>query len=149
MIDLILRQDVATLGKAGQLVRVKPGYARNFLLPHGLAFEATAGNKKRMEAETRARDTRNASERAGAEQLAARLAAVTLRFPAKAGEDGRLFGSITSADITEKLVAQGIDIDRRRIELEHPIKQLGFHSVPVKLHHDVHADVKVEVVAGE
>lgn len=149
MIDLILRQDVATLGKAGQLVRVKPGYARNFLLPHGLAFEATAGNKKRMDAETRARDARNASERAGAEQLAARLGAVALRFPAKAGEDGRLFGSITSADIAEKLVAQGIDIDRRRIELEHPIKQLGFHSVPVKLHHDVHVDVKVEVVAGE
>ncbi len=149
MIDLILRQDVATLGKAGQMVRVKPGYARNFLLPQGLAFEATAGNKKRMEAETRAREVRNASERAGAEQLAGRLGSVTLRFPAKAGEDGRLFGSITTADIAEKLMAQGIDIDRRRIELEHPIKQLGFHSVPVKLHHDVHADVKVEVVAGE
>lgn len=147
MMELILREAVPSLGKAGDLVRVKPGYARNFLLPRGLAFEATAGNKKRIEAETKAKAAHIAAERAEAQAFAAKLGELTLTFTAKAGEDGRLFGSITSGDIAEQLAAQGHAIDKRKIDLEHPIKHLGFHSVGVKLHHDVHAEVKVNVTA--
>jgi large subunit ribosomal protein L9 len=147
VIELILRENVPSLGKAGDMVRVKSGYARNFLLPHGLAFEATEGNKKRIEGQTRARNARDAQERAEAEALAAKLGALALSFTAKAGEDGKLFGSITSGDIAEQLLAQGFTIDKRKIELEHPLKQSGFHSVPVRLAHDVHADLKVTVTA--
>ncbi len=149
MIELILREDVPSLGKAGQMVRVKPGYARNFLLPHGLAFEATDGNKKRIEAEGRSREAKATGERTEAQALAGRIEAATLNFTAKAGEDGRLFGSITSGDLAQQLAAQGVTVDKRRIELEHPIKHLGFHSVPIRLHHDVQAEVKVNVVAGD
>jgi large subunit ribosomal protein L9 len=149
MIDLILREDIPSLGKAGQMVRVKPGYARNFLLPRGLAFEATEGNRKRIEAESKARQARANTERDAAQDLATRLAAVTLNFSAKAGEDGRLFGSVTSGDIAHKLEEEGITIDKRKIELEHPLKQLGFHAVPVRLHHDVQAEVRINVAAGE
>lgn len=148
MIELILREDVPSLGRAGQVVRVKPGYARNFLLPRGLAFEATAGNKKRIDAEAKARDARATSERAEAEELARRLGATTLGFTAKAGEDGKLFGSITSSDIAHELAAKGFTIDKRKIELEHPLKHLGFHSVPVRLSHDVQAEIRVNVVAA-
>lgn len=147
MIELILREDVPSLGKAGDLVRVKPGYARNFLLPRHLAFEATEGNKKRIAGEAKARAAREATERGEAEALAARLAALTLAFTAKAGEDGKLFGSVTASDIAEQLEANGFTIDKRKVELEHPLKELGFHTVPVKLHHDVHAEVKVTVAA--
>lgn len=147
MMELILRENVPSLGKAGDLVRVKPGYARNFLLPRGLAFEATEGNKKRIAGEAKARQSRDAAERSQAEALAAQLAGVTLAFTAKAGEDGKLFGSVTAGDIAEQLAAQGHEIDKRKIELEHPIKELGFHTVPVKLPHDVHAEVKVTVAA--
>ncbi len=149
MIELILRQAVPSLGKPGDLVRVKPGYARNFLLPHGLAFEATEGNKKRIAAESKARATREAAERAETEALAGKLGGVTLDFSAKAGEDGKLFGSVTSADIAERLAAAGFEIDKRKIELEHPIKDLGAHVVAIKLPHDVHAEVKVNVSAEE
>ncbi len=148
MIELILREDVPSLGRAGQVVRVKPGYARNFLLPRGLAFEATAGNKKRIDAEAKARDARATSERAEAEELARHLGATTLGFTAKAGEDGKLFGSITSSDIAHELAAKGFTIDKRKIELEHPLKHLGFHSVPVRLSHDVQAEIRVNVVAA-
>jgi large subunit ribosomal protein L9 len=129
------------------MVRVKPGYARNYLLPHGLAYEATEGNKKRIAAETKARTVRLQSERAGAEREAATLAGVQLRLAGKAGEEGKLFGSITAQDIAEELGRQGHQVDRRRIELEHPIKTLGEHSVSVRLHPDVHAEVRVSVVA--
>ena len=145
--EVILRQDVQSLGKAGEMVRVKPGYARNFLLPKGLAFEATEGNKKRIAAESKARDTRLASEKAEASAHADRLGAATVSLKGKAGEEGKLFGSITAQDIADGLKAQGLEVDRRRIELEHPIKTLGFHSVAVRLHPDVHAEVKVNVVA--
>lgn len=148
MIELILREDVPSLGKAGQVVRVRPGYARNFLLPRGLAFEATTGNKKRIDAEAKARDARAASERTEAQELATRLAAAALSFTAKAGEDGRLFGSITSSDIAQELAAKGFTIDKRRIELEHPLKHLGFHSVPVRLSHDVQAELRINVIAA-
>lgn len=147
MIDLILREAVPTLGKAGDLVRVKPGYARNFLLPRGLAFEATEGNKKRIAAEAKARDAKHAADRAEAQAFAAKLNAVTLEMSSKAGDEGKLFGSITSADIADALAAKGLTVDKRKIDLEHHIKLLGFHTVAVKLHHDVHAEVKVNVTA--
>ena len=147
MIEVILREDIKSLGKAGEMVRVKPGYARNFLLPRGLAFEATEGNKKRIAAETRARSVRDQAERTEAERFAATLGAVTLTLTGKAGEEGKLFGSITAQDIADALAAQGQQVDRRRIELEHPIKTLGHHTVGVRLHPEVHAEVRVSVVA--
>ncbi|MEO7475779.1 MAG: 50S ribosomal protein L9 [Gemmatimonadales bacterium] len=147
MIEVILREDVKSLGKAGEMVRVKPGYARNFLLPHGLAFEATEGNKRRIEAQTRARGVRDQAERAEAERFAAKLGGVTLTLTGKAGEEGKLFGSITAQDVADALAAEGHVVDRRRIELEHPIKTLGHHTVAVRLHPDVQAEVRVAVVA--
>jgi large subunit ribosomal protein L9 len=149
MIELILREAVPSLGKPGDLVRVKPGYARNFLLPQGLAFEATEGNKKRIAGEAKARMARDAADRAEAEALKAKLGELSLSFTAKAGEDGKLFGSVTSADIATQLETNGFAIDKRKIELEHPLKELGFHSVSVKLTHDVHAEVKVNVAAED
>lgn len=147
MIEVILREDVKSLGKAGEMVRVKPGYARNFLLPQGLAFEATEGNRKRIAAETRARATRDQAERGDAERFAATLGAVAVTLTGKAGEEGKLFGSITTQDIADALAAQGHQVDRRRIELEHPIKTVGHHTVGVRLHPEVHAEVRVSVVA--
>ena len=147
MMEVILREDIKTLGKAGELVRVKPGYARNYLLPHGLAYEATEGNKKRIAAETKARSVRLQSERAGAEREAATLSGVQLRLAGKAGEEGKLFGSVTSQDIAEALASQGYSFDRRRIELEHPIKTTGNHAVSLRLHPEVHAELRVSVVA--
>ncbi|HUF36165.1 MAG TPA: 50S ribosomal protein L9 [Gemmatimonadales bacterium] len=147
MMEVILREDVKTLGRAGELVRVKPGYARNYLLPQGLAYEATEGNKKRIAAETRARDTRNQAERVEAERRAAALGAVSLTLAGKAGEEGKLFGSITTQDIADALAREGHEVDRRRIELEHPIKTLGHHTVAVRIHPEVHAEVRVSVVA--
>jgi large subunit ribosomal protein L9 len=147
MIEVILREDIKTLGHAGEMVRVKPGYARNYLLPQGLAYEATEGNKKRIAAETRVRTARNQAEQTEAERAAATLREVTLTLSGKAGEEGKLFGSITSQDIADALARQGHAVDRRRIELEHPIKTTGTHTVTVRLHPEVHADVRVSVVA--
>ena len=147
MMEVILRDDIKSLGKAGDLVRVKPGYARNYLLPQGLAYEATEGNKKRIVAETKARNVRLAAEKDAALATAAGLAAVALTFTRKAGEEGKLFGSITSQDIADSLAAQGKTVDKRRIELPHPIKAVGEHTVIVRLHPEVHADVRVTVAA--
>jgi large subunit ribosomal protein L9 len=147
MIEVILREDIQTLGRAGEMVRVKPGYARNYLLPQGLAYEATEGNKKRIAAETRVRAARNQAERSDAERAAATLREVSLTLTGKAGEEGKLFGSITSQDIADALGRQGHQVDRRRIELEHPIKTTGSHAVTVRLHPEVHAELRVTVVA--
>lgn len=147
MIEVILREDIKTLGRAGEMVRVKPGYARNYLLPQGLAYEATEGNKKRIAAETKARVTRDQAERGEAERIAATLAGVTLPLSGKAGEEGKLFGSITSQDIADALNRAGHTVDRRRIELEHPIKTIGDHMVTVRLHPEVHAELRVSVRA--
>lgn len=146
MMDVILREDVKSLGKAGELVRVRPGYARNFLLPKGLAYEATEGNKKRIQGEQKARAGRLAEEKAGAEAEAANLAEATVTIPAKAGEEGKLFGSVTAQDIAAALAAAGRTVDRRRIDLEHPIKVLGWHTVAIRLHPEVAAEVRVQVV---
>jgi large subunit ribosomal protein L9 len=146
MIEVILREDIKTLGKAGQMVRVKPGYARNFLLPQGLAYEATEGNKKRIAAETRARNTRDQAEKVEAERFAATLSSVAVRLSGKAGEEGKLFGSVTPQDIADALVREGHTVDRRRIELEQPIKTIGEHTVTIRLHPEVHAELRVTVV---
>lgn len=146
--EVILREDVKDLGKAGELVKVKVGYARNYLLPRGLAYEATDGNKKRIAAETKARTTRLAAERSGAEALAAELRAKVVTLIGKAGEEGRLFGSITAHDIADGLAKLGHAVDKRKIELEHPIKTLGDHMVPLKLHPEVVAEIRVSVVQG-
>jgi large subunit ribosomal protein L9 len=147
MIEVILREDIKTLGRAGEMVRVKPGYARNYLLPQGLAYEATEGNKKRIAAETRVRTARNQAEKDQSEREAATLRDVTVTLAGKAGEEGKLFGSITSQDIADALARQGHSVDRRRIELEHPIKTTGVHTVTVRLHPEVHAEVRVSVVS--
>jgi large subunit ribosomal protein L9 len=146
MIEVILREDIKTLGRAGEMVRVKPGYARNYLLPKGLAYEATEGNKKRVAAETRVRAARSQAERVEAERVAATLNDVVLTLSGKTGEEGKLFGSITSQDIADALAQQGHSVERRRIELEHPIKTTGTHSVTVRLHPEVHAQLRVSVV---
>src|SRR4051812_6476007 len=147
MIEVILREDITSLGRTGEMVRVKPGYARNYLLPQGLAYEATEGNKKRIAAESRVRDAKNHAERTEAERLAATLAGVSLTLTGKAGDEGKLFGSITSQDIADALSRQGHAIDRRRIELAHPIKTIGEHAVTVRLHPEVNAELRVSIVS--
>jgi len=147
MIEVILREDVKTLGRAGAMVRVKPGYARNYLLPQGLAYEATEGNKKRIAAESKARATRDQAEKTEAQKVATTLNAVTLNLSGKAGEEGKLFGSITSQDVADALARAGHTVDKRRIELEHAIKTLGEHAVTIRLHPEVHAQLRVTVVA--
>ena len=149
MTEVILRDDVKSLGKAGELVRVRPGYARNYLLPQGLAYEATEGNRKRIAAETRARSARLSAEKDGAEALASRLNGVTLSLTGNAGEEGKLFGSITTSDIATALMSQGFEVDRRRIDLDQPIKSLGEHVVPIRVHPEVEAKVRVTVSAAE
>ncbi len=146
MMEVILREDIQTLGRAGQVVRVKPGYARNYLLPRGLAYEATEGNKKRIAAETRARGSKLQAERTEAERIAQTLNGLTVTVSGKAGEEGRLFGSVTAQDIADALARQGHQVDRRRLELDHPIKTLGHHTVAVRLHPEVHAEVRIQVV---
>ena len=146
MIEVILREDIKTLGRAGEMVRVKPGYARNYLLPQGLAYEATEGNRKRVAAEGRVRAARDQAERSEAERLASSLSQVSLKLSGKAGEEGKLFGSITTQDIADALGQQGYQIDRRKIELDHPIKTTGAHTVSIRLHPEVHAQLGVSVV---
>lgn len=145
--EVILREDVKSLGRAGELVKVKDGYARNFLLPQGLAYEASEGNRKRIAAESKAREARRIAERGEAEAFAGRLAGASVVLTRKAGEEGRLFGSITAQDIADALATQGLTVDRRKIELTQPIKTTGAHTVPVRLHADVHAEVRVSVEA--
>ncbi|NNG15071.1 MAG: 50S ribosomal protein L9 [Gemmatimonadales bacterium] len=144
--EVILREDVKSLGRAGDMVRVKPGYARNYLLPHGLAYPATEGNKKRIAAETRALGIRLAAQKGDAERLAEALKDIALTLPGKVGEGERLFGSVTAQDLADALASRGFEIDKRKIELDHPIKTLGDHTVVIKLHPDVPADIRVTVV---
>lgn len=146
MLEVILREDIKTLGKAGEMVRVKPGYARNYLLPQGLAYEATEGNKKRIAAESKARGVKLEAEKKEASALASSLGTLTVTITGKAGEGDRLFGSVTASDIADGLAAQGHKIDKRKIELDHPIKSLGEHTVMLRLHPEVQAEIRVSVV---
>jgi large subunit ribosomal protein L9 len=144
--DVILREDVEKLGAAGDVVTVKDGYARNYLLPRGLAYAATDGNKRRLEAERKSRSRRADAEVAEAGAIAARLEAVSLSFSMKAGEGDKLFGSVTTHDIAERLKAEGFDVDKKTVELPEPIKALGVYKVPIRLHPDVKPEVRVWVV---
>lgn len=144
--DVILREDVEKLGRAGEVVTVKDGYARNFLLPRGLAYLATDGNRRRLDEEQRQRDRRAAAEVSGARGVAAKLEAVSLSFTMKAGEGDKLFGSVTAGDIAERLQAEGLQVDRKAVELEEPIKALGVYKVPIRLHADVKPEIRVWVV---
>jgi large subunit ribosomal protein L9 len=143
---IVLVKAVDRLGKAGEIVTVKEGYARNYLLPQGLALPATSGGVARFEQEKRLESQREVRRVREAEELSSRLALVSLTVAVQAGEDDRLFGSVTSQDIADLLTKEGYDIDKRKILLEEPIKSLGVYTVPVKLHKDVTAEVKVWVV---
>lgn len=146
-IKVILRQDVPNLGSTGEVKQVAPGYFRNYLLPRGLATEATAGQLKALENNTSsiAKAAARAKERAGT--LAGQLGQTTIRIPVKVGEQGRLYGSITNKDIAQALSEQaGVTVDRHKIELREPLRSVGAHSVPVKLEHGVDATVNVELV---
>jgi large subunit ribosomal protein L9 len=147
--EVILRETIANVGHAGDLVKVKNGYARNYLLPKGLAYLATPGNKRRVEGEAVRRAQQSAAEKGDAQVLAEKLGAVSVEFTVKAGEGDKLFGSITSADIAEKLAGSGYKIDKRIIELEEPIKMIGIYKVSVRLHAEVKAEVRVWVVKEE
>ena len=145
--EVILKDDVLHLGSRGDLVKVADGYARNYLLPRKLALQATSANKAVIEQMKTAAARRSATEKALAEALAAKLEPVALEFTRKSGEAGHLFGSVTSADIAAALEAQGFDVDRRKIQLDDPLKSVGDFVVAIKLYRDVSARVKVKVVA--
>ena len=144
--EIILRQAIENLGHPGDVVTVKNGYARNFLLPRGFAYEATPGNLKRIGAERGRLEAAENDRRETASELAKRLEEVQLTFSARVGEEGKLFGSVTSADIAEQLTAQGFTIERRLIDLHEPIKALGVYRVPVRLHADVKPEIRVWVI---
>jgi len=147
--QLILQEDVEKLGNRGDLVEVAAGYARNFLLPRKLALEATPGNLKRLERMRATFAKKEATEKEAAQKLVELLAGVSLAFTRKAGENEQLFGSVTSADISEALAAQGFTIDKRKITLADPIKVVGDYEIPVKLHREVVANVKLAVKKEE
>lgn len=147
--EVILRQDVPKLGHRGDLVNVADGYARNYLLPRKLAVTASEGHRKVVEQEKASAVRREASERGDAEKLAALLAGVTLTITCKAGEGDHLFGSVTSLDVAEALAAKGFQIDRRKVHLDDPIKYLGEYEVPLRLHREVTAAVKLQIIKEE
>src|SRR5262249_14590683 len=130
--DVILRSDVEKLGRAGEMVTVKDGFARNFLLPQGLAYLATDANKRRLEAERAQKGKKHAAEVASAKGVGDRLSAVSLTFTMKAGEGDKLFGSVTAADVAERLKAEGFDVDRKAVDLPDPLKALGVYKIPVR-----------------
>ena len=144
--EVILCADVPKLGHRGEVVTVAEGYARNYLLPRKMAVMASAGNKKVIEQEKAAAVRREVSDKAQAEQLAKMLADVTVVVARKAGEEDQLYGSVTSIDVAEALQAKGYSVDRRKIQLEDPIRTLGEFQVPLRLHRDVEAAVKLQVV---
>jgi large subunit ribosomal protein L9 len=144
--EVILRQDVPDLGKAGSIVAVRDGYGRNYLIPRGLAYPATEGNKARVAGEAKRRGQIVAGQKADAEVQAQALVAQDLTFTVRAGEGDKLFGSITAADIAARLAELGHPVDKRIIELDEPIKMIGVYKVPVRLHHDVRPELRVWVV---
>ena len=146
--EIILRQAVENLGKPGEVVKVKNGYARNYLLPHGLAYEATPGNLKRIQQERDRLEAAENERRGTAQGLAAKLEQVSLTFSARVGEEGKLFGSVTAADIAQQLESQGFHIEKRQIDLHEPIKALGVYRVPIRLHADVKPEIRVWVIKG-
>ena len=144
---ILLREDVDDLGARGEIVRVRAGYARNYLLPRKLAVEATTNNVKAIEQERAALLKKEANERTTAQGQADQLGALLLEFKRKAGEQGALYGSVTSMDIADELKQRGYEIDRHRIHLREPLKRLGEFAVPLRLHREVTVDLKVKVAA--
>lgn len=146
--EVILRQAVENLGKPGEVVKVSNGYARNYLLPHGVAFEATPGNLKRIQQERDRLEAAENERRTAAQGLAEKFEQVQLTFSARVGEEGKLFGSVTSADIAQQLEAQGFHVEKRQIDLHEPIKALGVYRIPIRLHADVKPEIRVWVIKG-
>ena len=143
--EVILREDVTTLGRRGDVVKVAEGYGRNYLLPRGLAMAVTDSNKAMIEKEKKAHAARMAKEKAEFEALAARISGLRFIAPRKVGENDALYGSVTSGDVAEFLKGKGIEIDKRKVQLEEPIKKLGEHEVGIKLHPEVVASLKLLV----
>jgi len=146
--EVILRQAVENLGKPGEVVKVSNGYARNYLLPHGVAFEATPGNLKRIQQERDRLEAAENERRTAAQGLAEKFEQVQLTFSARVGEEGKLFGSVTSADIAQQLEAQGFHVEKRQIDLHEPIRALGVYRIPIRLHADVKPEIRVWVIKG-
>lgn len=144
--EVILLQHVENLGRRGQVVRVRPGYARNFLMPRGLAAQATTGAKRLVEQESRKFQAHDDRLKVEAQAAAEKLGTLELAMSVKADEDGKLYGSVTAADVQHALLGQGFEIERRQVVLDPPFKQLGEYEVAVRLHPDVHGKVKVNVV---
>jgi large subunit ribosomal protein L9 len=144
--EVILRHAVENLGKPGDVVKVKNGYARNYLLPRNLAYEATPGNLKRIQQERDRLEAAENQRRGAASEIATKLEQVSLTFSARVGEEGKLFGSVTAADIAQQLDQQGFHIEKRQIDLHEPIKTLGVYRVPVRLHADVKPEIRVWVI---
>lgn len=144
--DVILREHVENLGERGEVVKVAAGYARNFLLPRKLALAVTDANKRQIERERASAEAREGEERQAAEALAARMEQIEVVIARRVGEGDVLYGSVTSADIADSLAAQGFETDKRKIQLGDPLKAIGESTVPVRLHRDVSANVKVKVV---
>jgi large subunit ribosomal protein L9 len=147
--DVILREDIDKLGSRGEVVKVAAGYARNFLLPKRLAVEATPSNRKIVEQERQAHIRKEAKQKDEAQDLGKLMAGTTIRIAQKAGENDQLFGSVTAQDIVNALAGQNYTIDRRKVQLDEPIKQLGEYKVPLRLHKDVTAEITVVVVKEE
>jgi large subunit ribosomal protein L9 len=147
-VKILLRSDVANVGKKGDILEVADGYARNYLVPKGLALRATSGNIEQAASMRRSRDIRDAKDRGVAEEVASSLVPKVITVKAKAGAEGRLFGSVTSIDVATAVQEQtGIELDRRKLHLDEPIKSLGTHQVPARLHPDVEFAITVEVVS--
>jgi large subunit ribosomal protein L9 len=144
--EVILRQAVENLGKPGEVVKVSNGYARNYLLPRGVAFEATPGNLKRIQQERNRLEAAENERRGAAQGLAEKLEQVQLTFSSRVGDEGKLFGSVTSADIAQQLEAQGFHVEKRQIDLHEPIKALGVYRIPIRLHADVKPEIRVWVI---
>ncbi len=145
--EVILRKAVRNVGRAGEIVKVKDGYARNFLIPNGLAYQASEANKRRVESEAKRRSQQLLADESSARAMADALAKADVHIKAKTGEGDRLFGSVGAADIADYLAHEkGLDIDKRAIELDNPIKAIGVYQVPVRLHANVTAEVRVWVV---
>ena len=144
--EVILREHVDNLGKRGEIVKVADGFARNYLLPRKLALPATAGNRKHVERERKIMETREADEKASAEAIGARLATIEISIARRVGDTEQLYGSVTAADIVDFLKAKGVEVDKRKLILPEPIKELGEFDVPLKLHREVTVPLKVKVV---
>ncbi len=144
--EVILRQAVDNLGQPGDVVVVSPGFARNYLLPRGIAYQATEGNKKRIAQEKDRLVAAESERRDAAEAISKQFEEVSITFSARVGEEGKLFGSVTTGDIVEQLQAQGFTVEKRQVELDEPIKSLGVYRIPIRLHADVRPEIKVWVI---